>query len=188
MKRINQLAVGLIVLLFIPGTVFSQKMKLNDGFAPISILAPSKKLIPYMREVPSNKLWDKIYADGFILGTYIFDIDKAKQRTFFGQPVERIEVQTTWGYNEITDEEYKSVFQFTLFVPMPKDHNKYLRFIQNVVNNYGSVRSFTIHENDVESPNWFNNITMLTVFDEDAAIDVNGKKYIPVQFRQAFGG
>ena len=182
-------SIQLFSLLFILGVsnmTHAQSLQLNEGFTPIAILTAVDDIRDGLTTVESSGLWEAIYAEGFILETATYDVNKTA-KSFFGLPVERIEVQTTWGYDEKLDEEYKSVFQFTLFMEAPSDE-EYLAFMKRVEENYGYIASFTIHEDDTESPNWFNSITILTVSGKDSMKEVNGKKYVFATFTQAFGG
>jgi len=182
--------IKILSLLFILGVSSIAQAQLfvpKDGFAPLTISMPVDDVRDGFTAVKAENMWEDISNSGYILETGTYDLNKTTSKTYFGLPVARIELQTSWGgYDEEKEEEFQTVSKITLWMELPSP-DEYVAFISKVVDNYGDIRTFSIHEDDSESPNWWDETTLLTVSGGSYKV-VNGKKYIFARFISSVGG
>lgn len=184
------------ILLFLPFGILAQDDIVDEGLSPVYINAHLETLKPNLTKVDPSDLWfidSQDPTNEYNLGAFTFDIKKLEKNSYFGLPVERIEVKSNWCYDEsIEDEELQEfigVREFYLFIKLPsaKEFNE---FASKIEGKYGPIRSYEISmEDDSETPMWFSFMTMMTFTNYDAPfISKDGKKYILVKYRCAHGG
>jgi|GEM_PF-6834546 len=193
MKRLNYTSLLLILLGLFPMSSFAQDDIVDEGLSPIYINASIDALTEDLTKTEATKLWFDNVVDEYSLDRYVYDVKALKTKSFFGLPVERIEIKSSWCYDESSEDEEYSEFigirEFYLFIKLPSQ-KKFDAFSLEIEDKYGPIRSYEINmEDDSETPMWFSFMTMMTFTNYDAPfVAADGKKYILVKYRCAHGG
>lgn len=161
--------------------------KIDAGIDGVKINAERSDISLKLNPVDSEELWEEIYSEYMITSTATVDVSKMDD--FYGLKPSRAEIQFQSSYNNETgEEEGENIYQFTLFIEYPGDKD-YQDFMRRVTLDLGPIRTYSIHEDNMkESPNWFTSVTLLTVSGDGVILEKDGKKYITVHYRQAYGG
>lgn len=155
---------------------------LDDGFSPLKLFIESES-IKGLQKIEIDDLWSAYEESEWMTTTYAeFDVKSLKNRAFFGLEVDRVEVVI------MSDGESDggSIWQFTLLIEDP-GASAYSTFIESILNAYGPILTYSIHEDGSESPNWFSSESLLTVSGTEHRIKHDGKEYITVQFMSGVG-
>ena len=195
MKRFNFTSLLLILLVLLPVMSFAQvEEKLDEGFSSIYITARIDGLSEHLTEIEATNCWHDNVESEYDLNRYVYDVKALESKSFFGLPVERIELKSASFYKEESSEEeedleYAGVNAFFLFIslPSPKEFDE---FSTKIEDEYGPVLSTEINmEDDSETPLWFTSWSMMTFTNFDAPfVAADGKRYILVKFSCAQGG
>ncbi|MDG1333624.1 MAG: hypothetical protein P8P74_14910 [Crocinitomicaceae bacterium] len=125
MKRINFSSL-LLLLLFLPLQSFSQDDIVDEGLSPIYVNASLEGLKGDLTKVDPSSLWFIDSQDpesSYSLDVYTFDVKALETNSFFGLPVERIEVKSNWCYDESSEDEESAEFigirEFYMFIKLP---------------------------------------------------------------------
>jgi hypothetical protein len=175
---------GTIFALLLSSQAIAQNM--DDGFSPLSLFAPTEN-IQGLEPIALEDLWSPYQESDWFTTTYAtLDVKNLKNNDFFGLSVDRAEVIMTEGESE-EGESLMEIREFTLLIEDPGTE-AYNEFMDKVESAFGPIFTFSIHEDDTESPNWFSDVTLLTISGADHRIEHGGKKYIMVYFMSAVGG
>jgi len=172
---------GAIVAVFLSTQVNAQN--LDDGFSPLKLFVSTEN-IEGLQSVELEELWFAQEESEWMTTAYAtFDVGNFKMNEFFGLAIDRAEVVIM----EPDENGNGTIWQFTLLIEDP-GANAYNAFMDDIESAYGPIFTYSIHEDDTESPNWFSEETLLTVSGSKHRIEHNGKKYIMVQFMSGVGG
>lgn len=180
----KQLLLPVFALIF----VFSaSSQNLDDGVSPLTIEGDPTKLRG-LTVVEQEELWNPVLAPDYFDYEYAtYNVNGFKVNSFFGLEIDRVEVVST-SWEDAEGKTVKQIRQFTLLIEDPgtTDYNAFMKKVEDA---YGPILTYSISEEDwSESPNWFTEITLLTVSGKDHRIEHDGKKYIMVQFMSGRGG
>lgn len=196
MQRFYSAPILFVVLFLLPFQLFSQDDIVDEGLAPIYVNAPLEGIMDDLTKVEPSKQWFIDAQDpgnDYNLDAYTFDVKALETNSFFGLPVERIEVKSNWCYDETVENEEEAEFigirEFYMFIKLPSE-KEFNTFSSKVEDKYGPIRSYEINmEDDSETPLWFSFMTMMTFTNYDAPfVAADGKKYILVKYRCGHGG
>lgn len=173
----------IIAMLFVTG---ARAQNIDNGFSPLAIFASAEN-IQGLETVSVEDLWKPFEESEWFTTKYaVLDVNNLKNNDFFGLSVDRAEVILVESSNE-EGEDVLEIREFTLLIEYPgtADYNELMDKVESA---FGPIFTYSIHEDDTESPNWFTDTTLLTVSGSEHRVEHDGKKYIMVHFMSAVGG
>lgn len=176
----------LYLLLFFALPGFAQD--LDEGFGNFKING-SATAVGTLEEVAPEALWMPEMPEMAEYYTHLgtADVSALGATQFFGLSIARIEVKIGWGFDMETEEEVEVVRGFTLYLE-DVDAAAFGKFMTAIMDVYGPIMTYSIDEDENESPTWFGMDTLMTVSGDGVRVTHNGKKYIAVVFDSASGG
>jgi hypothetical protein len=188
----------LLLIIFYGFFPFSQEdrydLKINSGLGQLKINTELKTIKDFIKPLEKDKMWIPYEEnDYFTYSPYLVDMAKFPAKKFYGLVTERIEIRFQTHFNEEGSEDGQDIYEFNLFIPWPSA-SVYNKLLSTAEKEMGPVRSYSIDESsigsdeEIESPNWFTSKTLLTIAGKKAFKIINGKKYLWVKYKQAYGG
>ena len=186
MKIVLVLFIGVLTVCsfsYLPG----EDEEIDKGIGGIKINAELKNIKSFLKPLAKDKMWSKLYDENMITTVYLVDMTKFPEKKFLGLTIDRIEIQFQTHVDSEGEEQGEDVFEFMLFCKAPQTavHDK---LINDAMMKYGDIRTYSIDENDNDSPNWFTHVTLMTIAGKKAYKAVASKKYLWVNYRQGYGG
>lgn len=114
---------------------------------------------------------------------YTVNLAQFPAKAFFGLPIVRIEA----GFEKNEEDAGEDVHEFVIFMKAP-DTKAFNSFLEKVQKAYGYTETFAPEQEIYLAPVWFTEITLLSIYGPEAAITINGQKYIRAHFVRAYGG